>query len=104
MPLARQRDLTPRNHFNAFVCNGCGKELGDHWLFRPEKFADVRPDGNGRKPNGKLYCNRSQTAWAGEYHERALERNTISAGFAQSLGIIPKQGVPAGYQELRYGR
>ena len=67
------------------VCDGCGKPLGKHWLFRPEKLQDVMyvADTKGRAPNGRSYCNRSQTAWAGSYHQRELRR-TMVAGYEHS--------------------
>jgi hypothetical protein len=78
--------MTPGNPFNLFICDGCGKTLGKHWLFRPEKLRDVMyiADTVGRRPNGKLYCNRSQTAWSGSYHQRELRR-TMDAGYSHSL-------------------
>ena len=80
MPLVLQDSLTnPRMPFNQFVCDNCGGRMGAHFIFRPEKFADVR--GAGRTPNGRYYCNRSQTAWSGSYHQRQLRR-TLETGYA----------------------
>ena len=79
MPLVQQ-DALIKTPFNEFICDGCGRRMGAHFIFRPEKFADVRFDGGGRKPNGKYYCNRSQTAWSGAYHQRQLRR-TMEAGY-----------------------
>ena len=85
MPLVRQDSLTRPSPFHLFICDGCGKPLGKHWLFRPEKLQDVMyvADTKGRAPNGRYYCNRSQTAWAGSYHQRELRR-TMVAGYEHS--------------------
>ncbi len=80
--LVKQQDLTQTNPFCDFICDGCGKRLGVHWLFRPERLRDVFAlASGGRKPNGRLYCNRGQTAWAGSYHQRTLRR-TMEPGYS----------------------
>lgn len=81
MSMSRLEDMNPATPFHEFICDGCGQRMGRHWLYRPDRFADVRPDGDGRKPNGRFYCNRSQTSWAGSYHQRQLRR-TMAPGYA----------------------
>lgn len=82
MPLVELGETATPTPYHDFICDGCGKRLGRHLLYRPEKFADVRPgDKNGREPNGKLYCNRSQTSFAASYHQRQLRR-TMEAGYS----------------------
>lgn len=67
--------------FHQFVCDSCGKVLGSHFLYRPEKFADVRPgDKNGRAPDGVFYCHRDGVGMAKVYHQRALKR-TLERGY-----------------------
>ncbi|MDE2099540.1 MAG: hypothetical protein KGL39_19970 [Patescibacteria group bacterium] len=100
--IAKQDSLSKTNPFNEFICAGCGKRLGSHWIFRPEVFADVRPDGRGRKPNGKLYCHSDQTGWAGDYYQRELRRINVS-GYDKFIGHIPRPSPYAG-QEINYGR
>lgn len=78
----RLSDFAPRTPFHAFVCDNCGKPLGQHYQFRPDKMADVAAGPNGRKPDGKLYCNRDQLGWASSYHQRELRR-TMVAGYSQ---------------------
>ena len=77
--MTRQDDLTAKNPFHNFICDGCGERLGKHWLFRPEKLRDVfvLADTKGRKPDGKLYCHRDQTGWAKSYHQRELKRTMV---------------------------
>lgn len=91
MPLIQQDDLVDRkkNPFNNYICDNCGSRLGSHWLFSPEKLRDVFPLAitTGRKPNGKLYCSRSQTAFAGSYHQRTLKR-TMAPGFREEYGAV----------------
>lgn len=83
MPMMQLGETASATPFHAFICTGCGKTLGKHVLYRPEKFADVRPgDKNGRAPNGKLYCRPDQTAYAGSYYQRQLRR-TMVEGYAQ---------------------
>ncbi len=84
MPMLKLGETASPTPFHSFVCTGCGKTLGKHVLYRPEKFADVRPgDKNGRAPNGKLYCRPDQTGYAGSYYQRQLRR-TMEAGYARS--------------------
>jgi hypothetical protein len=81
MSMARQEKLVPRNPFNEFICDVCGRRLGRHWLFRPDKFADTTGAAGARKPNGKLYCRPDQVSYAGSYHQRQLRR-TMDPGYA----------------------
>ncbi len=70
------------NPFHKFICDSCGRTMGRHWLFRPDKLADVfRLTEQGRKPDGKFYCWRDQVGWAKSYHQRQLRR-TMEAGYA----------------------
>jgi hypothetical protein len=81
MPMMRLGETATRTPFHDFVCDGCGKRLASHFLYRPEKFADVRPgDKNGRAPDGVFYCHRDQLGKAKAYHQRALRR-TIDRGY-----------------------
>ena len=83
MSMVRQETLGVKgNPFNEFICANCGRRLGRHWIFRPDKFADVRPgDRNGRKPDGRLYCHRDQAGWAHSYYQRRLRRSLEPAGY-----------------------
>ena len=70
------------NPFHLFVCTNCGRPLGKHFLFRPDRFSDARPgDKAGRQANGKLYCRRDQLGYAGQYYQRQLRR-TMAPGYA----------------------
>lgn len=70
------------NPFHLFICTNCGRSLGKHFLFRPDKLKDVfaLADSPGRKPNGKLYCRRDQMGYAGGYYQRQLRR-TMAPGY-----------------------
>jgi hypothetical protein len=72
--MVKQKILTPQNLFCNFICDNCGKPMGQHFVFRPEKFADVRPDGRGRKPDGKHYCHSDGVAYSTSHHQRVLRR------------------------------
>lgn len=73
MPMLTLGETATRNPFHDFICDGCGKRLGLHYLYKPEKFADVRPgDKNGRPPDGKLYCSSSGMSHAGSHFQRQL--------------------------------
>jgi hypothetical protein len=85
MPMLKLGETASRTPFHDFICDGDGRRLGDHFLFRPEKFADVRPgDKNGRAPDGKLYCHRDGLGVAARYHQRMLRR-TMAAGYERTL-------------------
>ncbi len=82
MPMMRLGETARPTPYHLFVCDGCGKTLGKHFLYRPEKFADVRPgDKNGRAPDGILYCYRDQLGKAKSYHQRQLRR-TMEVGYS----------------------
>jgi len=81
MSMVRQDALTKPTPFHSFICDGCGKPLGQHWLFRPDKMADVHVGPNARRPDGILYCNRDGLGRALSYHQRELKR-TMEPGFA----------------------
>ena len=74
MAMVRQDDLTTHSPFHEFVCGNCGKRMGTHWVFRPDKLADVYVGPNARKPDGKLYCHRDQLGYAASYFQRELKR------------------------------
>lgn len=76
--MARLDSLGGKTAFHEYVCDNCGNRLGKHWIFRPEKMADVGPGPNGRKPDGKYYCNPDQLGYAKSYHQRALRRTMVS--------------------------
>ena len=102
--MAQQEKLVPRNPFNLMVCATCGKHMGKHFLFRPEFFADVRQDGFGRKPNGRLYCHRDQTGWAGSWFQRQLRR-IESHDYDKTVGFnTGRRPAPHAGQEMSYGR
>jgi hypothetical protein len=76
MKLGETAKPTP---FHQFVCDGCGKSLGSHFLYRPDRFADVRPgDKNGRAPDGIFYCHRDGIGAARSYHQRELRRTMVA--------------------------
>lgn len=77
MSMVRQDELTKPSPFHEYICENCGNRLGSHYLFRPDKMADVYVGPNARKPNGKLYCNRDQLGWASGYHQRELKRTMV---------------------------
>ena len=81
--MARQDTLndTP---FNSYICLGCGKPLGKHWLYRPDSFGDVR-GATKRKPNGRLYCNRDGLGWSKNHYQRELRR-IAEPGYMGSAG------------------
>ena len=81
MSMMRQDEIGQRTPFWDFICDTCGKTLGSHWLFRPDKFGDVHPRFEGRKGNGKLYCHKDQASYCGSYHQRTLRRSLESAGY-----------------------
>ena len=72
--MVTQDSLTRPTPFHDFICDGCGRRLGEHFLFRPDKLTDVVGGADSRKPDGKLYCKSAQTAYAGSYHQRTLKR------------------------------
>lgn len=79
-------ETASRTPFHDFACDGCGKTLGEHYVYRPGKFADVRPgDKNGRQYDGKLRCHRDGLGYAGAYHQRQLRR-TMAPGYERELG------------------
>ncbi len=78
-------ETASRTPFHDFICDGCGKTLAKHFLYRPERFADVRPgDKNGRAPDGIFYCNRDQLGKAKTYHQRRLHRTMVD-GYDKTL-------------------
>lgn len=85
MPMLRLGETASKTPYHDFICGpGCGKRLGDHFLFRPEKMADVvKTDRPGRSPDGKLYCHRDQAGYAGSYYQRQLRR-TMVEGYARN--------------------
>lgn len=74
MAMVRQDSLKRSTAWNENICDNCGKRMGSHWVFQPEKMADVGPGPNGRKPDGKYYCNSDQVGWAKSFHQRQLIR------------------------------
>lgn len=70
------------NPFHLFICTSCGRSLGNHFLFRPDKLRDVMTlaDTKGRAPDGKLYCHRDQIGHAAHYYQRQLRR-TMTPGY-----------------------
>jgi hypothetical protein len=83
MSMVRQDKLGSKSSpFHDFICGGqtggCGKRLGSHFLFRHEKQADLRGGPDSRKPDGKLYCHRDQTSYAGAYYQRQLRRTMVT--------------------------
>lgn len=81
--MVRQGELTSPTPFHSFICTSCGKTLGKHFLFRPDKLTDVVGGAGSRKGNGKLYCHRDQVGWAGSYYQRELKR-TMERGYNQN--------------------
>lgn len=73
------------NPFHLFICTNCGRALGKHFLFRPDRLRDVMSaaDTKGRQPNGKLYCRRDQIGYAGAYYQRQLRR-TMAPGYERA--------------------
>jgi hypothetical protein len=80
MSMVQLGKLTAPNPFHRFICDGCGKTLGRHWVFRPDRLGDVIANATGRKPTGKFYCHSDQCGHAGAHHQRELRR-TMAAGF-----------------------
>ncbi len=80
MSMVRQDRLTKPTPFHRFICSGCGKPLGRHWIFRPDKLTDVVGGAAARRPNGKLYCRPDQLGYAGAYYQRELRR-TMEPGY-----------------------
>jgi hypothetical protein len=78
MPMMRLGEFAARNPFHDFICGtkggGCGKRMGRHWVYRPEKLGDVIPNASGRKPDGKFYCHRDQSSASGGHYQRQLRR------------------------------
>ncbi len=64
--MTRLGDFSPRNPFHQFVCNGCGKEMGQHWVYRP----DSRLVLGTPKHDGVFYCHSDKSSRAGEFHQR----------------------------------
>lgn len=82
MPMTQQSQLSKPGPFHEFICVTCGRTLKTHWVYRPEKLADVHQlTKQGRKPDGKLYCHRDQLGFAGSYYQRQLRR-TMEAGYS----------------------
>lgn len=82
MPMIEQGKLGTPTPFHEFICVNCGRNLKTHWLYRPEKLADVHLlTRQGRKPDGKLYCRRDQLGFAGAYFQRQLRR-TMEPGYS----------------------
>jgi hypothetical protein len=88
MPMMRLGETASWTPFHDFICDGCGKNIGSHLLYRPDKFADVRPgDKNGRAPDGVFYCHRDQLGKAMRYHQRTLRR-TMERGYEKTLARV----------------
>lgn len=82
--MVRQGDLTKHSPFHDFICVNCGRPMGVHWIFQPEKLADVFTlTRQGRKPDGKYYCHRDQCGFASSYYQRSLRR-IMADGYSHS--------------------
>ena len=79
--MARQDDLND-GPFNRFICSGCGKPMGKHWIFRPDKLTDVAYFNSGsRRPDGRFYCHRDGSTASPGHFQRVLRRSLEPAGY-----------------------
>ena len=81
MSMERQENLAD-SPFNAMICIGCGRPMGKHWLFGPEKLSDVAYSGRGsRRPDGKHYCHRDGSTASPGHFQRVLRRSLEPEGY-----------------------
>jgi hypothetical protein len=82
MSMDRQDNLadTP---FNGFICTGCGRTMGSHWVFRPDRMGDVTSmtRHSGRKAPGLHFCHRDGSTASPGHFQRVLRRSLEPAGY-----------------------
>ena len=81
MSMERQENLadTP---FNAYICTGCGRPMGKHWLFRPDNRTEIGPAVRGsRRWDGRMFCQRDGSTESPGHFQRVLRRSLEPAGY-----------------------
>ena len=82
MSMERQENLadTP---FNAFICTGCGRPMGRHWVFRPDQKGDITSltRYEGRKGDGTFLCHHDGSTASPGHFQRVLRRSLEPAGY-----------------------
>ena len=69
--MTQQKNLTTKgNPFLDYICDTCGRRLAIHWTFRNDSLKDFRT----RNAEGRMFCHRDSTSYAGIYHQRVLRR------------------------------